>query len=290
MNFNISKRTVGYFLGTIALLFYAVAAIMWSSLCRSRQLCAGLAHGGVEVVDTLHTGFVTSAELTRELQPMLGNLTERRIDDIDLDSLQRYLAGLDKIESARVRLLNNNMLSISVVPLTPVARVWPGNGRSYYVNRDGKRIGATWHYRVDVPQIQGNFRGRFTPVKLLPLLDYLNEHPDDAGSLVTMISARDSLNIYIVPPIRGHVVNLGDVHNLDDKFRRLSRFYAEVLPVKGWEFYDTISVKFDNQVVANRRHDKLPDLSVNIIDELEHEEDDPESFVTPLTEEQIKKP
>ena len=34
------------------------------------------------------------------------------------------------------------------------------------------------------------------------------------------------------------------------------RFYREVLPVKGWNYYDTISVKWRGRVVATRREKK----------------------------------
>lgn len=287
---NIDKRTLTTVFACILLALYLLVACLWSHSRSESELCAGLEGGAVQVDDEKQTGFVTSAELTAELAPLLGNLTERKLSEINLDSLRRHLAGLDRIETAEVMRLNNNKLMVRVVPMVPVARVWPlhGDRRSYYVNREGKRISATSRYHIDVPQLSGNFTGGYTPVKLMPLLDYLNSHPD-MGRLITMISAADSANIILVPAIRGHVVNLGDVSDIDNKFHRLTRFYSEVLPVKGWEHYDTISLKWDGQVVATRRHGKLPDLTVPIIDELEHEEVDPESVTTPLTNEQTTK-
>lgn len=285
---NPEKRKLITVFACILLGLYAAVACIWSHSQSRSALCAGLEQGCVQVVDDDSTGFVTSRELTDELSPLLGNLTERRLSDIDLDSLRRHLTSLDRIETAEVLRLNNNLLRIRVVPMVPVARIWPDNGRSYYVNRDGKRIAATSRYHIDVPQLAGNFGGDYSPVRLLPLLDYLHSHPD-IGRLVTMISARDSADIILVPAIRGHVVNIGDVSDIDDKFARLTRFYSEVLPVKGWEHYDTISLKWSGQVVATRRHGKLPDLTVQIIDELEHDDVDPESVTTPLTNEQTTK-
>ncbi len=285
---NIEKRKLITIFAGILLALYVVASCLWSNWRDNSELCAGLEGDAVEVIDEAGTGFVTSRELTAEIKPLLGELTQRRLSEISLLELKKYLESLDKIESAEVVRLNNNMLRIRVVPMVPVARVWPATGTgSYYVNRSGKKIAATRRYHVDVPQLSGNFNDKFTPVNLMPLFDYLKNNKD-IGELITFISAADSSNIYLVPAIRGHVINLGDVSNIDNKFRRLTRFYSEVLPVKGWEHYDTISLKWDGQVVATRRHSKLPDLSVQIIDELEHEEVDPESVTTNLTGEQIK--
>jgi len=285
---NSEKRKLIIVFACILLVLYVVVTCLWSNGRDNSELCAGLAGNAVEVIDEAGTGFVTSRELTAEIKPLLGELTQRRLSDIPLLELKNYLESLDKIESAEVVRLNNNKLRIRVVPMVPVARVWPASGiGSYYVNRAGKKIAATRRYHVDVPQLSGNFNDRFTPVNLMPLFDYLKNNKD-IGELITFISAADSANIYLVPAIRGHVINLGDVSNIDNKFRRLTRFYSEVLPVKGWEHYDTISLKWDGQVVATRRHSKLPDLSVQIIDELEHEEVDPESVTTNLTGEQTK--
>jgi len=275
---NPQTRKLLTIFGCVLLALYVLVACVWANFMADEELCKGLEGGKVAVVDDRNTGFVSEDELTAEIMPLLGNLQSRKLSEIDLDSLHRYLSGLDKIETAEVMRLNNNELRISVVPMVPVARVWPPRGHSYYVNREGKKIRATSRYRLDVPQIAGNY----PPEKLLPLLDYLNSHEEE-GRLITMISANDSTDIILVPAIRGHVINLGDVSGIDDKFSRLKRFYSEVMPAKGWEYYDTISLKWDHQVVATRRHGKLPDLSVEIIDELEDEGDDLATVQAPGT-------
>jgi cell division protein FtsQ len=268
------KRSSALMLAAIiAMLFYLAVALLWSHARSKAQICAGLENDCVEVIDRDGVGFVTSEEATRELGDLAERITTMRIADINLDSICRRFNSLDKIEHASVNRLANNKVRIRLWPMKPVARVWSPNGHSYYINRDGKQITADARYHIDVPQVAGRFDSTFTAVQLLPLLDYLDGHPE-WNALVSMLSVRNSQNIMIIPVIRGHVINLGDVSDIPDKFHRLKRFYSEVMPVKGWEFYDTISVKWDGQVVATRRNGKLPDLSVPIIDELENEADD----------------
>lgn len=262
--------------GCILLAIFLLVVCVWGNFMADSERCTGLENDRVEVIDEMNTGFVTSAELTADIMPRLGDLTARPLSQIGLDSIRTYLCSLDKIETASVMRLNNNRLRISVVPMVPVARVWPSSGPSYYINRQGKTIRANARYHLDVPQL----RGDYPAVKLLPLLDYLNENPD-ISKLITLISARDSSNIFLVPAIRGHVINLGDISNIPDKFSRLEKFYAEVLPAKGWEHYDTISLKWNRQIVATRRHGKLPDLTVKVISELENEGPDLETISAP---------
>ncbi len=269
--------------GCILLVIYLLVTCVWANWKADQELCQGLEGDKVVVNDRLHTGFVTSEELTAEVLPLLGNITSRRVSDIDLDSLQHYLISLDKIESAEVMRLTDGRIRVIVEPMLPVARIWPAKGRSYYVNREGKRILASSRYRQDVPQISGYF----SPTAILPLLDFLKQDAD-ANNFITMISAADTTNIILIPAVRGHVINIGTATDLPDKFRRMRRFYAEVMPVKGWEHYDTISLKWNRQVVATRRHNKLPDLTVPIIADLENEGDDLETILAPKPKEEIK--
>lgn len=273
--------------GTLTLFVCVVLVCFWSHAQARNQLCAGLENGLVQVNDPANSGFVSADSITAELFPMLDNLTQMRLADVNLGALRKHILSLDKIESAEVTRLNNNQLRVRVTPMVPVARVWPTAGRSYYVNREGKRISAERRFKIDVPQLYGDLPGG-SPAALLPLLDYLNSDAD-MNRMVTMISASDSANIILVPAIRGHVINLGDASDIADKFSRLKVFYSKVLPVKGWEFYDTISLKWDNQIVATRRKGKLPDLRIEIIDELEHEEDDLETMQTTLPPKTQKK-
>lgn len=263
--------------GTVCLTVYLLSVCAWSRSQASRQLCAGLDGGSVTVIDPAGVGFVNADSLTAELMPILGNLTSRRLAELNLGAMRDYIAGLDKIEHAEVIRLNNNKLRINVTPMLPVARVWPDKGHSYYVNREGKHIAASHRYRVDVPQLSGSLPEGTSPAAFLPLLDYLNAH-SDMKRMITMISVADSSNIILVPAVRGHVINLGDASAIDDKFERLRVFYREVLPVKGWDCYDTISLKWNNQIVATRRHNKLPNLTIPIIEELEDETDDLETM------------
>jgi hypothetical protein len=44
-----------------------------------------------------------------------------------------------------------------------------------------------------------------------------------------------------------------------DKFSRLRKFYHEVMRIKGWDYYDTLSVKWRGRLVATRRTKKVID-------------------------------
>lgn len=214
---------------------------------------------GVQIVvnDSACHRFVTAEQVARELGDFPSRVKTMPIGMVNTDSIERLLKTIDKIEDARVVCLTDRRIFITINPMEPVARVFPTHGSSYYINRNGKRIEADPRYHIDVPVIQGNFTdSSFTAVTLLPLLDWLDAHPE-WNSLVSSIKADSPRDIILLPIIRGHVINLGDLQALDNKFDRLHTFYREVLPVRGYETFDTISVKWNGQVVAKLRNRKL---------------------------------
>ncbi len=237
---------------SVMLLAYLVFAFYWVGCKAGEARCTGM---DVVVLDSADNKFVTVSELIREIDNFPSRCSGMLLSRIDTDSIENRLNRIDKVESASCVILNNGRIVVTVTPMHPVARVFDG-GDSYYINREGKRIEAESRYYLDVPVISGSFDSVHRAVDLLPLVDYVSSD-STWNSLVSMIKSEGRENVYLIPMIRGHVVNFGDVSDIENKFARLYRMYDEVLPMKGWDFYDTLSVKWRGQVVATKRVKKL---------------------------------
>lgn len=248
----INRNPLLAFILTAVLAVYLAFALGATSRMAGADTLAGC---DISVADSLHTGFVSAAEVSRECGDIMQRIGKVRRDSVDIGAIEAALRASDKIESVNVCVLNNGTLSIDVVPMVPVARVFDINS-SYYINAEGKRISAEPRYHVDVPVVVGYFPADRPAARLLPLLDYIAADPE-IDALVSTVRQDRSGDIIIVPSIRGHVVNFGDTSMVADKFARLWAFYRQVMPVRGWETYDTVSVKWRGRVTATRRHKNL---------------------------------
>lgn len=196
--------------------------------------------------------FVTGTEVRRIIAPLLPGNGEMVMSQINTHAIEQMLAGVDNIEWARCSRTSRGRLKVEIRPMSPVARVFDGDS-SYYINRQGKRLTASLRYRSDVPVVQGHIIDAEHARSLLPLLDTINSRPELA-ELVTSLKIDGNGDVLLVPSICGHLVNFGSpLKDISNKFARLTVMYSEVMPVKGWDFYDTISVKFSNRIVATRR-------------------------------------
>ena len=253
------KRLIQYSILVILAVALTVG-ILWAREKSRGELCTAV---DVEVVNADSTSFVTPQGVLTDLKSQGIKIVGKHMGDINASDIEEALKVSPYLENADIVKCQNGKVLIRVSQLVPVLRVFDGE-ESYYLNKAGKRMAATTYYHCDVPVVQGHFTRKYPATRLLPLIDYV-ESDSLLHSLVTMYQVRDTNNIILIPDISGHVVNIGNADGFESKFAKLKLFYREVLPKRGWNTYDTISVKWNHQIVATRRikavEEVLPDHS-----------------------------
>lgn len=246
------------------LLCYLALISVWANRVSVEHVCTGIK---VEVEGQPAMDSVVKAGVLEELSRYPERIVGSQIHSISTLDIEKYLSSRNNFESVHCMINSHGELLVQVTPMIPVMRVFYGD-YSYYVNREGKVIETNAEFFTDVPVVTGRFSRTFQPQDIMPVVRYVN---GDAKlrSLVSMINAESPNDILLIPRITGHVINFGDTTRLDDKRHSLLLFYREVIPYKGWEEYDTISVKYRGQVVATRR-DKT---KLNHSEQYEEEED-----------------
>ena len=267
------KTTILKWALLLLLMGYTAWVAVWANQEANRHKCTGVIVkiSGCDnplIADRTKKGIET--ELARYPEPIKGV----PVHILDIGKVEKYLNSIANFESVHCMINSDNHLLIEARPLEPVMRVFEGD-KSYYINREGKRIDAKAEFFTDVPVVHGKFSNAFTPRHVLPLVRYI-ESDRNLANLTGMIEARDARNLIIVPRIKGHVVNFGDTSRLKEKAENLFLFYRKVMPYKGWETYDTISVKYRGQVVATRRNKQTAERAVVFDDDI-----DPEEFTLP---------
>lgn len=252
------KKTIIYIAICAVLTVYLVFAM---SMTRAAERADHYTDVHIEINDSLSTGFVTAADISRHFGSLQQLIADSTRSSVDIADLERRLMKMSVIERANVAPLNDGSLQISVSPMTPVARIFTTSGKSYYINATGKNVPADSRYHVDVPVVVSD-NANFDPTELLPMLSYIAADPT-LNALVSTVTVSKRGDVMIVPVIRGQIINFGHPTDFADKFARLKTFYTKVIPVKGWNTYDTISVKWAAQVVATRRDKSLGHLALD---------------------------
>ena len=245
------KTLIKWILLTL-LIAYSAAVTAWARTEASKHSCKGIE---VSIEGGRGADSVTRQGVLEELAKMPVRIVGIPVQQLDLMRIESYLAGYSNFEQVTCALTTDGLLRVSVVPMIPEVRVFSDTA-SYYINKEGKRIKSNANFYVDTPIVSGDFTSTFRPQDVLPVTRFIASDPE-LRELVSMVVARDADNIYLVPRILGHVINFGDTTRLAEKKRALFTMYHKVMPCKGWDEYDTISVRFRGQIVATRRDKTL---------------------------------
>ena len=249
----------------VILAVYLIATFFWTGSFSAGEKCAGITVN----IEKSSTNYVTTEFILSELDREGLNPKGKPVNEAGTDKIEAMFNGKDYVESADCYITNDGIMHLDIVPIKPVMRIFDSMG-SYYLNRQGKRMAANANIFIDLPVVTGNFSDSKEPLKLLPMLEYI-EKDEFLRDLVTQVEVKDTNNIFIVPNIVGHIINMGTTDHFQSKFAKLMRMYKEVLPVKGWETYDTINLKWDHQIVATKRNKKSR-LSIETYDPTTEEE------------------
>ena len=243
-----TKKLLGRIM-LVVLLGYIIGMGIWAHAEASKNTCKGI---DVQIVDGFATDSVSRQGVLAEIKNYPEKIIDTQIHAIDTKKLENYLKTFPQFEDVVCNFTTNGRLNVKVTPMVPELRVFE-DSLSYYVNKDGKRMTSKASFFVDVPVVSGRFNAKFQPKDIFPVTRFIAADPVLKG-LVGMVYAQDEDNIILVPRIHGHLINFGDTNRLAEKRRALLAMYRKVIPYKGWEEYDTISVKFRGQVVATRRN------------------------------------
>jgi cell division protein FtsQ len=74
-------------------------------------------------------------------------------------------------------------------------------------------------------------------------------------SLIGQIHLKKNGDFLLIPLVGDQKIIFGSAHSdeeVREKFKKLDIFYKEAIPYEGWNKYDEISLKYENQIVGKK--------------------------------------
>lgn len=239
------KAKILTLLGAMLLVVLVVAANVWRMHSTVRDVRVEIDYCGA---DTLVQGSQVAA-LVRQQMPSIDSVQLR---DVDLHAVERIAASSPYLKSCQASTSIGGAVVLYVVQRRPIVRVF-ADDQEFYLDDEGYRVPLSGLASADVIVANGNLRAKGPKLKDVWLLaSYLDQHPDIAP-LFDQIYRDAHGDLFLTPKLGTHVVQLGSVAYLDDKFHNLVALYTRGLPQAGWETYSQVSVKYRGQVVCTKR-------------------------------------
>lgn len=188
-----------------------------------------------------------------------GEVKGQKKSTLNLQQMEKLLEENIWIKDAELYFDNQEVLHVSILEREPIARVFTIAGKSYYLDKDEKRMPLSDKMSAKVPVFTG------FPEKILGKRDSVLLHNvKDAAtfilndpfwmSQVAQVDITAERNFEMTPVVGNHTVILGDGENMERKFHRLFVFYKNVLSKTGFDKYKAINVQYAGQVVGIRNN------------------------------------
>ncbi len=205
--------------------------------------------------------FLKEQEVTERLNYLSGNdLPGRILSSIDFKTLERELEENPFVEHAVIFVDGNRNIIANITQKRPILRILNSDGVSYYMGEKGEHIPLSDNFTPHVTIATGMVENHESPMRDSIVLVNLYQlvlalrGDDFLNALVDQIVVKEDGTLDFIPKISGHVIHFGQVdENMNEKFSRLKTFYNEGMRKVGWNKYKAIDLRFNNQVVCEKR-------------------------------------
>lgn len=242
-------KTVFKIVLCLVLLGYVAVAFAFVHQENAQRKCRGV---DLRIVGTTLPDSVLQQGVNSQLSKYRHKLKGEKLERINLQNLENYLSNFSNFESVECSFDPDCRLRITISPIKAEVRVFSDKDRSFYINRFGKRIDADAEFFIDVPVLIAPQIYESCIPSALSVIRFAGSDKE-LSPLIAAYKIDGPNDIIIIPRLQGHVINFGDSTRMNEKKAAILAAYKTVLPAKGWNTYDTISVKFKNQIVATRR-------------------------------------
>lgn len=220
------------------------------------RICTAI---NVDIDNQFENYFINESDVVK----LITDGGDRRIvgesfENLNLKEIEAELLKTKFIRDAEVYKDLEGNLMISINQSRPIARMMSRKMSDRYISNKGEVLPLSKRYTARVVLIDGAFAdnaklydlneteaGR----QLLELLIFIEKDKFWEAQIARMnIDKKGNINMYT--QVSKQVVEFGKPVEIHEKFRKLKIFYKDILPTKGWNSYERVSVKFKNQIVC----------------------------------------
>jgi len=178
--------------------------------------------------------------------------------DIKVRTLENRVKFSSYVKDAEIfRDLKGNVM-VNVLLRRPVARIVQYDGPDAYIAEDGTILPVSDKFSSRVLLITGTDSKEIAASEsvdntdfqmLFDLVNYINADKFWKAQ-IAQVDIQGNGEVKLLPQVTKQIIEFGDMHNIENKFKRLEIFYHDILPRKGWNSYSRVNVKYKDQIIC----------------------------------------
>lgn len=251
---KIAWKRIGIAFGWLASLTGLVVLMSFINVKKAGVVCTG-----VKVYIPGNEYFIDQAEVDNILQVSSHTLVGRKMENINIQNLEKKLQANPFIESAKVYMDMDGVIQVEISQRHPVLRILNRFDQDFYVDQHGLKIPLSNNFTAQVLVANGNIDEMFTnridtlhtglAKDIYRTAEFIRK--DTLwNAQIAQIYVNQAHEIELIPRVGNHKILLGRADSLSTKFHNLQIFYKQAIPQVGWDKYRVINIKYANQVIG----------------------------------------
>ena len=254
----------------IFIVAYIVVAMSFVKEKRNQVLCHDIK---VEILDSISNGFITPQDIEDFFHETDMNIIGSPVGSINTKELERKLKQYASVKNSEVYVTLDGDIRVEIDQRNPILRVINKKGQSYYIDHEGTIMPLSSKYSSHVLVANGYIVEHFEVNRTREI--YCNKSGEEWNKSLIMcdlyelskfiydddfwkaqieqIYVNDEYEFELIPRVGAHIIYFGGIDNYKIKFRNLRAFYLKGLNNVGWNQYEKISLKFENQVICTKK-------------------------------------
>jgi cell division protein FtsQ len=249
---------------------FAIAVIVLMQMTQSAQADTVLEEPDVLIHVNGENAFLTEDELKLRLKRKGFTFNGQSQKDLKVSAVEDYIRKMTEVKDVKVFTKLGSKWKIEVTVRKPIARIFNKYDETFYLDEDGFVMNSSSLHTARVVVVTGYIKDRISSVSVPEIInnDTLKSirKLDDVyrisnyvcndplmQSLIGQIHLKKNGDFVLIPLVGGQKIIFGTAKTdkeVKDKFKKLKIFYQEGIPYEGWDKYEEISLKYDNQIVC----------------------------------------
>ncbi|MFP4089847.1 MAG: cell division protein FtsQ [Cyclobacteriaceae bacterium] len=224
---------------------------------RSNRLCQ---HVMIRIDDSYENYFISE----QDVQLLMTNagadhIVGKKFFELNLKELEQRVETNKYVHNAEAyRDVKGNLL-VYAEQNRPIARLLRSDAPDAYISDEGEILPVSDKYTARVLLVSGAFSDKMIRQKIreheetrrvFKLISYISEHELWKAQIAQMEISRDG-SITMLPQVGKQLIEFGRAEDIQEKFDKLNIFYKQILPRKGWNFYEKVNLKYQDQIVCD---------------------------------------
>ncbi|MBT3243564.1 MAG: hypothetical protein HN352_10455 [Bacteroidetes bacterium] len=230
------------------ILVYMAFALGFTSSRMNGQKVVRIA---VDITNLDEVQFIGEKEVIQVLKNNYVRITNEPIDSINKAHVKELVDDIAEVKNTQVFFTPDGIFHIKVEQRVPILRVLTGNG-TYYLDEENQVLGLVAGHTPRVPVITGVTNVDFVSEKLADLAGFIHTDPF-WNAQIEQIQVWSESEIELVPKLGEHRIMMGPSIDFRWKLEKLKALYEKGLPNVGWDIYESIDLRYQNQIVCKKK-------------------------------------